>query len=290
MALGTMAHVWSDAPTAGLQLDVFTFHIRASFGLSDMSKQPLGYYLVAPPHCPSVAVAPQDKWYAQYLDNLLWPNNVWVREVLIGLQEAQYECTPSDLQEEIMMLLKGCGSSVLVEDSFRELAQNANSSGSLFLGSVSRWHRLIASNLLSEYDRAKAEANGVGKAVKIDHLRSAMFEGKANSEFSLGDEALEKVGLHDLCLEHFWACGGWVLCVSLFRHYVGLALVLSSVSGGPGRSPRSARSPHRQSSHAVCSEVFPDIRTIAPTSAPSLGTRFPLRPGAWCSWPTSRPR
>lgn len=146
---------------------------------------------------PKCAPAPQDKWYRVFLNDLLRPGNVWVREVLISLQKTEHTVVPADVREEITMMLGVRGASVPVEESFKELSSNRSSSGSLFMGRVSRWHRLIASDLLESHTRARVQPNGQAKLAKIDQLRSSNFEGKANSCFSLGQEVLDELGIHD---------------------------------------------------------------------------------------------
>jgi hypothetical protein len=92
-----------------------------------------------------------------FLDSLLWPRAVWVREILIALSECKWEHTPQDLKSELQSSFMRHGTKT-VEDmiGFVRKQLRANSMGQL--GPLRQWHRLIDCGILTEEDQKPIHA------------------------------------------------------------------------------------------------------------------------------------
>lgn len=96
--------------------------------------------------------AQHDDFFQGYLRDMVWPCNVWAREVLVACGEAGDKECPEDIKADIMALLNGLKGSVICENAFRKLSDATFQHRSGKLGRVSRWHRLLASDLLEDHD------------------------------------------------------------------------------------------------------------------------------------------
>lgn len=141
----------------------------------------------------------RDEWFNDRLRGLLWPTNAWVRELLVGLYEAGLKEIPVDLKEELLSMTRGWNSPVPVpcENSFNILRASSSCLRANFLGRASRWHRLIASDILEEHDRKPVKCETSARLDSQKELRAAIFDAKANTDFSLGTDVLKSMGVRD---------------------------------------------------------------------------------------------
>jgi hypothetical protein len=138
-------------------------------------------------------LALKDKEADRWLKNLMWPTSILCRELLTGCYETDFECLPTDLRKEMEEASKSWAGSVRTEHGHRTIGIAADASPNGSISRVTKWHRLLASPLLTEYDRTLPTISAE-EVVKAAHSRveKTMFEPTANS-FSLGSEKYNEI-------------------------------------------------------------------------------------------------
>ena len=125
------------------------------------------------------------------LHKCLWPYNQTCRKYLVGFFETDFQATPPEVLEDLQGVSQGFGTSNLSENGVRAWSVAMKDSPNAQLGRVSRWHRLLASPLLKEFDRRVVEPSMEHKRLaKKQTLNSKDFVAKEN-QFSLGEEKYE---------------------------------------------------------------------------------------------------
>lgn len=125
------------------------------------------------------------------LRQLLWPRSSWIRELLIGLGEAEWQATPDDIRVAVESMFRGPGGSKDSEDTFNVLRRCASKTSTGGLQRATQWHRSIHSSILEEAGKKQPErlaADMIGVSGKVP---SSCFDARS-SDFSLGDDAMDK--------------------------------------------------------------------------------------------------
>ena len=136
--------------------------------------------------------AREDPWLCSYLTNMYFPQNLFVMETLTGLAETQFEHVPSDIREELVKLARNPSGSVVNENANRHLTSCSHDSPSGNLSRLSRWHRLLTSNLAEEVDRKLPPLDPDTHFVKAKTVNPCVFEpGSVINDFSLGADVLD---------------------------------------------------------------------------------------------------
>lgn len=107
------------------------------------------------------------------------------------LRSATPKQFPTDIMEELKSIATGYANSVICENAHSVIQESCRQSKGSILGRKSKWHRVDASCLLVDNDRAAGIANRKDEA-KAAHskIRPTDFEPK-EKEFSLGKEKLD---------------------------------------------------------------------------------------------------
>ena len=95
-------------------------------------------------------IALRDPWVSDFLENLLWPNNPWIRSILISLRECNFELVPEDLLDQLSQLFSTHGTKQ-VEDGFNWFRRYARGNMKGAFSPVMQWHRGNFANLLEEH-------------------------------------------------------------------------------------------------------------------------------------------
>ena len=139
--------------------------------------------------CEYEADMAEDRGLEEFHSNLLWPQATWVREVAIGLAEADFEQVPSDIALEIQQACMAFKTTKVAEDAFNLLRDKGRHHKAKKQGALKRYHHLATSPLLADCDRPPCTAPVVGKPSQIPQ---EYFEARCNQEFSLGEQYLQK--------------------------------------------------------------------------------------------------
>ena len=125
------------------------------------------------------------------MENLEWPLNTWVREILVGVAECHGGPFAYDLEQEVREFTDGPHSSVPAEESFRELSSKSTKNHTI--SRVSRWHHLLNSTVIEDYDRRKPPVTAASRSVSMDArlITDKLFE-SGSQVFSLGEEELDR--------------------------------------------------------------------------------------------------
>ena len=126
-----------------------------------------------------------------FLDALLWPRAVWVREIFVALSECRWEHTPNDLTSELRSSFMRHGTKT-VEDmiGFVRRQLRANQMGQL--GPLRQWHRLIDCGILKEEDQKPIHATAGDKQSSNPDLSEAWLHAM-HQDFSLGEGSLTEL-------------------------------------------------------------------------------------------------
>jgi hypothetical protein len=133
-----------------------------------------------------------DLWLQEYCKNLLWPENSWVREVCLAVEEmGEGHCLPSDMYREVYDYSLGFGTTKVNEDLFNHLRKVEKASPGGRLGGRAIWHASINSSILPENDLPRLQASHDDKTTAKLAGRvftQSDFDARTKGLFSLGEE------------------------------------------------------------------------------------------------------
>lgn len=130
----------------------------------------------------------KSKLAARTLASMVWTNLVWVRELLVGLREANFTQVPSDVRFAIEDALRGLLTTEINENSFNLFRSVSHKNERRQLGRTARWKALVESSLLRENDRTDITVLVI--AAPAEKLTKGLFECDA-VPFSCGSEKLD---------------------------------------------------------------------------------------------------
>jgi hypothetical protein len=129
-----------------------------------------------------------------FVKELMWPNDTFVRETFIDLVEAEWKLP---LHGGLQARLKGFAfankRTKIQEDLFKACRKRQSLSDAGFCSRRGRWDIAIRSSLIREYDRKPLNISPQAKDVAGKSLGAAMFENKAASKFSMGADVLDSL-------------------------------------------------------------------------------------------------
>lgn len=148
-------------------------------------------------HCLTIAEASMatTRWLRTFVKELVWPEMVWVRELLVALWEVDFARVPSDVRQEICKYTGGFMTTKSVEDSFNIIRSKESASKSGKLQSKSAWHLVQHAAVAADCDRKLVKITAVAKQMVSDAgsataaLPRTMFEAHSVN-FSLGAEEM----------------------------------------------------------------------------------------------------
>lgn len=132
-----------------------------------------------------------DDWLRSFLVDLIWPHQVWSREMLIGLAENNFASVCPAAMAEIQASARSFRSSKAVEDSFNVLRESERQHKASKLGRVARWHCVRTSGVLEDSDRRQPQIVESDKDLKGRVVPAGVFESHKEN-FSLGQEKAER--------------------------------------------------------------------------------------------------
>jgi hypothetical protein len=141
------------------------------------------------------AAAFDDPWLQDYIANMLWPRNTWVREVCISLAEMDWQALPHAVAEEVRHANMGPATSVEEELAFNNCRRNMDSSRTGKLGRKAVWHRCLMSMVLEDSDRPQQRPTAADRVEAKKHFKSTLPDSIFDSrhvDFSLGEELIEQ--------------------------------------------------------------------------------------------------
>ena len=134
----------------------------------------------------------RDTWVRGFADKLLFPLQIWCREVLCALDEAEFRSAPPDIMQEIHEAFHG-GTSLTNENLFNWLRAKQKLSKNSDLGPTALYSLSVSCDLLDELDgvhQLDPLPEDVQEAPSSE-LPESTWRAKSH-KFSMGDNTLEK--------------------------------------------------------------------------------------------------
>lgn len=127
------------------------------------------------------------------LKAMQWPRNVWLREIMFGLDEAEYKLVPHDIAEEIHAFCRIVRRTNTVEGSFICIRDKSRHSKAGICGRKRRFHTIVESSILDDTGRSRHDESLPTRLASHEPVLASDFSCiGAATEFSLGEEFLEK--------------------------------------------------------------------------------------------------
>lgn len=121
-----------------------------------------------------------------------WAASPWVREVFVGLAEAEFVRVPSDLLVELQAVARCWRQSVFCERAFNYCRDRSRHSKSGFMGAKLRFHTLLNSSLMADSDRPQGSAEPKRPMPgRFPADTSELFDARSADSFSLGEAYLD---------------------------------------------------------------------------------------------------
>lgn len=130
--------------------------------------------------------AHNDKYLRTLLDKLTWTGAPWPREVMISLDEMEFEGVPEDMDMELRHAFQTFASTKLVEDGFNCCRDRIRHNKPGRMSRMMRSFALVTSPLLQDVDRDPITIDAQAKLRGPSGLQPECFAAKGVSEFSLG--------------------------------------------------------------------------------------------------------
>ena len=112
---------------------------------------------------------------AKFLEGLLWPRLVWVRELLIQLAEVEFKEVPDYVHTDLLAYARAPAGTKHIEDVIGDVKRVASASPSGRIGDAMRWKACMTSGKLVESDRPPVTITSAAKAAASNHLASETF-------------------------------------------------------------------------------------------------------------------
>ena len=137
--------------------------------------------------CKFETLAMENTFISGLLVSMMWPQNQWIHEVLLGAAENDFGSLPTVLEQEVRDTFRCLKSTKIVEDFGNKLRASERQHSASKLGRVSRWHQLVHSNLVEENDMRQVSPDAPD-AIKAPSVLSKASFVCDKSKFSLGNE------------------------------------------------------------------------------------------------------
>ena len=141
--------------------------------------------------CRMERMALDDQWVAGFLRSLRWPQEQFVREIMVQLAEESFCVVTDEVHARVRGLAYAFKSTNIVEDLHNKyrFAEGASSNGSF--GRIARWHRSSTCRLLTEYDCKAIAVTDEARALRAPAVVAKDFK-PAVAEFSMDAEEFQK--------------------------------------------------------------------------------------------------
>ena len=125
----------------------------------------------------------------EFLSHLMWARDVFTRETFLDLLEHGWSVpTGSSLENRLRMFAYANKRTKINDDLFRACRKRGTLSDANFSSRRGRWDTATRSSLISDYDRRPLQVSANAKDLAGKTLAPGMFDNKAASEFSLGEQ------------------------------------------------------------------------------------------------------
>ena len=134
--------------------------------------------------CRMERMALDDQWVAGFLRSLRWPQEQFVREIMVQLAEESFCVVTDEVHARVIGLAYAFKGTNIVEGLHNKyrFAEGASSNGSF--GRTARWHRSSTSRLLTEYDCKAIAVTDEARALRAPAVVAKDFK-PAIAEFSM---------------------------------------------------------------------------------------------------------
>ena len=129
------------------------------------------------------------------LEELVWTTWDWPRRVLVILAEADFECVPPELHEELLMTSRVPPGTEQTEDGIKEIRRASDVSMNRELSHDGTWAALLASSVLREVDVAPVQESETSlHAAQGLRVNAGIYNGKREAaERGIPDQFLQKL-------------------------------------------------------------------------------------------------
>ena len=105
-----------------------------------------------------------------------WPQTRWCREVFVRLRQDDFKKVSDDLYKKVLYMHSSLMATTPCELGGGVLRKKENATPSKRIGHLGRWHRLITSSLLSDFERSPVETTNESDAERQKKVPEAVFE------------------------------------------------------------------------------------------------------------------
>ena len=151
-------------------------------------------------HAVAVEAKTGATFLATYRKNMVWPGTVFSREVLIAQSETGDETLPKDIEDDLNAMALGPWGSLINEQGNQVVNGIANHCPSGAMGRHTRWHRLLHSSLVTDFDWKHVPITPAAKTVAAPYVSSTVYSFKEAKQgvCSIGNDALDLIDSEDL--------------------------------------------------------------------------------------------
>ena len=132
----------------------------------------------------------KDDFYVDVICKMMWPQSVWVREILIGAAENNFTSLPTVALRECVDTSRAFRSTKIIEDAGNRLRSVERVHSANKLGRIARWFQLVHSPLLAESDRKQVQTTPTDRAQALACISKNIFMCE-KGKFSLGEDAMQ---------------------------------------------------------------------------------------------------
>ena len=147
-----------------------------------------------------------DPWLDSYMRDLMFPLNIWCREVFVGIHECGGTALPGDIAQEVLGYARGFGGTKINEDMFNILRRRCKLSPNDQLGPAGVWHCSLTFELITANDmrpvKSTADDAIQANATSKGTAPKTLFESTSCGTFSLGEETLAELKAGALVWPH----------------------------------------------------------------------------------------
>jgi len=148
----------------------------------------------------------EDYFFAQLLNIMMWPSNVWVLEILMGCAECEFRGLPKVASSEVLGMCRSQSSTKLIEDIGNVMRASERQHTASKLGRMSRWHHTAHCQVLPEADLQQPTISSNDRVEALASVKKNVFD-CSQADFSLGKESLDdfiekKTTYHSPAPEH----------------------------------------------------------------------------------------
>ena len=129
---------------------------------------------------------------AEFVRDLVVPQQIWIREVFVLLAEANFEEVPAFVASDITAFARSPKSTLLNENLNRALRLESRRAGPGKLSATTAWSAASRTDVLRDFDCAPAAITDMAKSSAPTSIPASVFEADA-SDCSLEDSLLDRI-------------------------------------------------------------------------------------------------